>query len=291
LQFAVSFFGMNIQLLLVPYDSGNRGVRMGAGPEKLLEAGLEQTLRDGGHTVLTRIAELAPDSWHAEIQSSFELMRMLSVAVREAREAGRFPIVLAGNCNTAVGTLAGLVPGTAVAWFDAHGDFNTPETTTSGFLDGTAVAIITGRCWKQLAVTVPGFRPVADERVFLIGTRDLDTLESRLLDGSNIDVIEPDKIRSDLPRTLESIVQHVDTIYVHLDLDVLDSAIASANSYALSGGLTLEDMEEALSLIAGEFRIAGVTLSAYDPAVDASGRAARAAIRLISTAARLAERA
>ena len=90
---------MNIQLLLVPYDSGNRGVRMGAGPEKLLEAGLEQTLRDGGHTVHTRIAELAPDSWHAEIQSSFELMRMLSVAVREAREAGRFPIILAGTAT------------------------------------------------------------------------------------------------------------------------------------------------------------------------------------------------
>ena len=281
---------MDIQLLAVPYDSGHRGARMGAGPEKLLEAGLERALRESGHTVHTKVAELSPDSWHAEIQTSFELMRMLCGAVRDAREAGRFPIVLAGNCSTAVGTLAGLPAGTGVAWFDAHGDFNTPETTTSGFLDGTAVAIVTGRCWKQLAVTV-GLKPVPDERVFLIGTRDLDTLEGQLLADSGIDVIEPQKIRTGLARTLNSVGQHVEEIYVHLDLDVLDSSIAAANSYALSGGLTLDDVEYALSEIAREFRIAAVTLSAYDPAADTSERAARAAIRLISTAARVAGRA
>ena len=37
---------MDIQLLAVPYDSGNRGARMGAGPEKLLDAGLERILRE-----------------------------------------------------------------------------------------------------------------------------------------------------------------------------------------------------------------------------------------------------
>ena len=281
---------MDIQLLLVPYDSGNRGARMGAGPEALLEAGLERSLRESGHTVHTKVAELSPDTWHAEIQTSFELMRMLSGAVREARESGRFPIVLAGNCSTAVGTLAGLPVGMGVAWFDAHGDFNTPETTTSGFLDGTAVAIITGRCWKQLAGTI-GFRPIPDERVFLVGTRDLDSLEGQLLSESNIDVIEPKKIRTDLARTLHSVGQHVEEIYVHLDLDVLDSSIAAANSYAVPGGLTLDDVEYALSEIARESRIAALTLSAYDPAADTSERAAQAAIRLISTAARVAERA
>jgi arginase family enzyme len=125
----------------------------------------------------------------------------------------------------------------------------------------------------------------------LVGTRDLDPLESKLLEGSGIDVILPDRTRSDLQRALHSIQQHVDTIYVHLDLDVLDSAVASANSYARSGGLTLEDMDEALSMIGTEFQIAAVTLSAYDPAVDTAGRAAKAAIRLISSTARVAGRA
>ena len=283
---------MDIQLLLVPYDSGNRGERMGAGPERLLKVGLERTLRESGHTVRTWMAELTPGSWHAEIQTSFELMRMLSIAVREAQQSGDFPIVLAGNCSTAVGTIAGLgSQSTGVAWFDAHGDFNTPETTSSGFLDGTAVAILTGRCWTQLAATIPGFTPVADERVCLVGTRDVDLLEGVMMDESGVEVVEPKHLRSALPRTLESIREHVDTIYVHLDLDVLDSAVAAANSYALSGGLTLEDVEYALSEIARVFRIGAVTLSAYDPASDTSDQAALAAIRLISIAARVAGRA
>ena len=283
---------MDIQLLAVPYDSGNRGARMGAGPEALLEGGLQEALGAAGHEVHVKIAELPGDAWHAEIQTGFELMRMLSVAVREAREANRLPIVLAGNCNTAVGTLAGLgADATGVVWFDAHADFNTPETTTSGFLDGTALAILTGRCWTQLAATVPDFKPIADARVCLVGTRDVDSLEGGLLGESDVRVVASRQLRSSLPDALSSIHEHVDRIYIHLDLDVLDSAVAAANHFAIGGGLTLEDMEYALVQIARVFRISGVALTAYDPAADRDGAAAKAAIKLVSTAATLAGQA
>src|SRR3954466_8136665 len=126
---------------------------MGAGPEALLDAGIERALRERGHDVHTKLAELPSGAWHAEIQTGFELMRMLSLAVRDAQASKRLPVILAGNCDTAIGTLAGLGTGVGVAWFDAHADFNTPETTASGFLDGTAVATITGRCWKELGRT------------------------------------------------------------------------------------------------------------------------------------------
>jgi arginase len=282
---------MEIQLLAVPYDSGQRGARMGAGPEALLDAGLAETLRAAGHQVFVKIAELPAGTWLAEIQTGFELMRMLSAAVSEAREAGRLPVVLAGNCNTAVGTIAGLgADSVAVAWFDAHADFNTPETTTSGFLDGTAVAIINGRCWTQLTATVPGFAPIADDRICLIGTRDIDSLESALLEESSVAVVGPRNLRSDLPRRLQAMSEHADRAYVHLDLDVLDSSVASANSFAVSDGLTLDDARYAISTIAKNFYIAGITLSAFDPAADIAGTAARAAIDLISTAASLASR-
>lgn len=280
---------MDIQILAVPYDSGNRGLRMGAGPEALLKGGLVEALRDAGHSVHVRIAELDPDEWQAEIQSSFELMRMLAMGVREAVAASRLPIILAGNCNTAVGTLAGLgTDSTGVAWFDAHADFNTPETTTSGFLDGTAVAIITGRCWTQLTATVPGFAPVRDERVCLIGTRDIDSLESVLLDDSAVAVVGPRQLRDKLRPALQAMNEHVDRVYVHLDLDVIDSTIAAANTFAVSGGLTTGDAEYALAEIGQVFQIAGLALTAYDPSADSNGAAADVAIRLISAAANLA---
>lgn len=282
---------MDVQLLAVPYDSGKYRARMGAGPEALLSAGLDRALRAKGHRVYTRIAELPEGEWTAEIRTSFELMRMLSGAVREAVNSGRFPIVLAGNCNTAVGTVAGLGNGTAVAWFDAHADFNTPETTATGFLDGTAVAILTGRCWTQLASTVPEFAPVPDRALCLIGTRDIDSLEGGLLDESGVVVVAPSALRTRLRPTLSAMAEHADRIYVHLDLDVVDASVAKANSYAVGGGLTIDDVEYALGEIARTMRIAGLTLSAYDPAADTSGAAAEAAIRFICAAAGLAGRA
>jgi arginase len=278
---------MEIQLLAVPYDSGNRGLRMGAGPERLLDAGIQRALVDDGHRVFAKIAELPEHAWHAEIESGFELMRMLAGEVSAAKSQGRLPIVLAGNCNTSIGTVSGLGSDVAVAWFDAHADFNTPETTTSGFLDGTAVSILTGRCWKKLAASV-GLNPVPDTQICLIGTRDIDQAEGELLEGARIDVITPANVRVELPRILAHMGEHVDDVYIHLDLDVLDASVAAANSYAVGGGMTVEDVEHALSLIARQFHTAAITLSAYDPAADSDGAAAIAAIRLVRTAARLA---
>ena len=79
-------------------------------------------------------------------------------------------------------------------------------------------------------------------------------------------------------------------IYVHLDLDVLDAEVATANKYAVAGGLSIDDVEYALSRIGNELSIAALTLSAYDPGVDTDGAAATAAIRLICAAARFASR-
>lgn len=282
---------MDIQIFAVPYDSGNHRVRMGAGPEALLRARLEDALRQAGHTVRTKIAELPADAWIAEIQTGFELMRMLSSGVGEAVQSGRFPIVLAGNCNTAIGTLSGMGAGTGVVWFDAHADFNTPETTASGFLDGTALATITGRCWRQLVATIPGFHIVPDHAVCLVGVRDIDPLEGELVEKSSVAVVTAPSVRTDLRSALARVAEHADQVYVHIDLDVLDAAVARANTYAVTGGLTLDDMNYALTEIAAQLPIAGVTLSAYDPEADTDGAAARAAIALISAAAALADRA
>lgn len=95
---------MNVELLVVPFDTGVRGWRMGAGPEHLMRAGLEDRLRSAGRSVTSSVIVPARDGG-AEIATAFELMANLATAVRGAIDAGRFPLVLAGNCNTASGTL------------------------------------------------------------------------------------------------------------------------------------------------------------------------------------------
>jgi arginase family enzyme len=127
--------------------------------------------------------------------------------------------------------------------------------------------------------------PIADDRVCLIGTRDLDPLERDLLEASLVEVVGPMNLRRTLGAALDKIRERVEDMYVHLDLDVLDAAVARANSYALTGGLSLEDVEYSLSEICERFRTAGITLSAYDPAAGPDGVAAGAAIRLLVSAA------
>jgi arginase len=283
---------VNVELILVPYDSGQRGVGMGAGPERLAGP-LAAELARSGHTIAATTIVDPPPGVRAEIDTAFGLMRELAAAVQRAREAGRFPLVLAGNCNTAVGTVAGLGGGehTAVLWFDAHGDLNTPETTISGCLDGMALAMLTGRCWRELALRVRGFTPVPDGAACLVGVRDLDPLEADALEGSAVRRIAASDVDTDLAATLVSLRCHANGIYVHVDLDVLDPSEGRANGYpAAAGGVGLEALERAILATGAACPIEAAALTAYDPHVDADERVHAAATRiaraLLSAAAR-----
>jgi arginase len=191
--------------------------------------------------------------------------------------------VLSGNCNSAVGTVSGLVAGgappPAVCWFDAHGDFNTPETTTSGFFDGMALAMLSGRCWPLLAASVPGFRAVPASHVVLVGARDVEPAEEALLAAAAIPRVMPADLAR-LPTVLGAMPAAVSEAYLHVDLDVLDPSVGRANAFAVGGGLTLEALHGAIARIRQRFRIGAMALSAYDPAGDPDRRVAHAAVDL-----------
>ncbi|HYO90867.1 MAG TPA: arginase family protein, partial [Pyrinomonadaceae bacterium] len=165
---------MKVRIIQVPYDSGQRSVRMGAGPEHFIQNGLARILQTDGHEVQVESVE-ARSAFRAEIKTAFELCRSLAERVRESDLQGSFPLVLSGNCNSSLGTLGGIGPqGVGMIWFDAHGDFNTPETKESSFFDGMGMAIATGHCWRKLAATIPDFSPLPNSSVIHVGGRDFD---------------------------------------------------------------------------------------------------------------------
>ncbi len=286
---------MDIQILTVPYDSGHRAVRMGRGPGRLIEAGIASELEGNGHRVRVRELETRVDP-PTEIACAFDLARTLSAAVADAREADRFTVVLAGNCFSALGTVTGLGgERVGVLWFDAHGDLNTPDTTTSGFLDGMAAATLTGRCWRELVATIPGFRPLHDLNLLLIGARDLDRPESALASAVGIARLDSDELRSHGTRAavrkrLARMSQSADTFYLHVDLDVLDPDVAPVSAFSTPGGLTPGEVVEAAAAAAAVRPICAVAIASYDPAFDIDGRAAAAAIHIVRGIAREAER-
>jgi hypothetical protein len=62
---------MDIDLLLVPFDSARRGERMGAGPDGLMKAGLADQLENRGHSVNRFVIEPPSGAWLAEIGTAF----------------------------------------------------------------------------------------------------------------------------------------------------------------------------------------------------------------------------
>jgi arginase len=265
-----------VHLIAVPYDSGRRGERMGAGPAVLTRA-LEPRLREAGHPVRQVTIEPSSNAWRAEIGTAFDLARGVAAAVAAARDAGAFPLVLSGNCGpAAIGCVAAEAK-SAVFWFDAHADFNTPDTTISGFLDGMALATVTGRCWQALAATVPGFRPAREDEVVLIGARDLDPAEAASLDRSRIRRVPAASFRPELSAEIGLVAETCAGAYLHLDLDVLDPSVGRMNDYAAPDGLSREDVTWAIREIARNFLVFGAALTAFDPAVDTDRRALDAA--------------
>ncbi|MDQ3697504.1 MAG: arginase family protein, partial [Gemmatimonadota bacterium] len=272
---------MNIDIFLAPYDSAQRGTRMGAGPERLIAAGLPAHLERQGHRIGCTVLDPPTGSWRAEIRTAFELATALAAHVRASRERGHFPLVLAGNCFAALGVVAGLGAGTGVLWCDAHGDFNTPETTTGGFLDGMALAALTGRCWTAMAGQVPGFAPVPEAHVWLLGSRDLDPLEAEALQHSRVRRVPAAAIDAGLGDSVRHELVGPERLYLHLDLDVLDPSEGQANEYAVAGGVSAAALQAAFRTLGERARPAALTISAYDPAYDVDGRVCRAAFEAV----------
>lgn len=272
---------MNIQIIQIPYDSGHQGLRTGRGPEHFLRHGIDQVLRNSGHQVDSyRIESKA--SLTTEIGTAFELNRLLAGQVSSAIRNKMFPVVLAGNCNSCLGTLAGIGQDPiGIVWFDAHGDFNTPETTLSGFFDGMGLAVATGRCWRTLTGTIPGFRPISEANVVHIGARDLDPEEERLLQQSEIEVIRPsESIRKAVEAAFDKLRDKVAGLYLHVDIDVLDTGEALPNRLAVPGGLSVELVEEFVAMIKERFELCAGAITSFEPDYDKDNKVLDAGIRI-----------
>ncbi|MDX1643184.1 MAG: arginase family protein [Thermoanaerobaculia bacterium] len=281
---------MKITVIEVPYDSGHYARRMGRGPFHLAQAGLEKLLESSGHAV-RRLEVRLDEGFRLEIGSALETQRLVSQCVGAEIAEGRLPLVLSGNCATAVGSVAGAGVGrTAVVWLDAHGDFNTPETTPSGFFDGMALAMLVGDCFTAMARTVPEFEPVPAEQVITIGMRDLDAAEAERFERSaiasvGVEAIRREGVEAALGRALDALPPAIDGAYLHLDLDVLDPSVARINPFQAPGGLELEEVEAVVRTVAARLPLRVAALTAYDPEVDEDGRGGEAALRLATVLA------
>ncbi|HEU5108258.1 MAG TPA: arginase family protein [Micromonosporaceae bacterium] len=190
---------------------------------------------------------------------------VLSAAVAEAVHRAPRPLVVSGDCLTALGTVtglqrAGLDP--AVVWFDAHGDVQTLETTASGYPGGLSLRLLCGYRTDLVADPI-GLRPVPEERAVLVDARDLDPAEA--------DYLATAPLRHVAVAGLGPEVLPDGPIYLHVDLDVLDSADVPGLRFPASGGPSRDAVAAALSRVVGTGRVCAIGLACtWRPGHDAA---------------------
>jgi arginase len=253
-------------LVEVPAMAGDPTHPAAEGPPALTAA-----LVAAGHRLEVRRVPVPPPVGDAA-EASVEVGRRTAERVRSIVLEGRRPLLLAGSCDVAPGALAGLRdPACGVVWIDAHADFNTPSSSISGFWPGMTLAVVVGDCgdavWSAL-----DWRPVAPERVALLGVRSLSPAEeARRLARSALQVVRwhEGAAQASVRPALDRLAGRINRVYLHLDLDALDPSIGSGVADPpVPGGLSAEQLYGILDWVCERFTIAAATVATYTPSKD-----------------------
>jgi arginase len=167
----------------------------------------------------------------------------------------RDPVVLSGDCLTALAVLAGVQRSgidAALVWFDAHGDFHTEQTTSSGYLGGLPLAKAVGRGDLSLPEGL-GLIPLAEDRVLLVDGRDLDPPEVVALGASQVRRATVDSVCAALPDG---------PLHVHVDLDVFDASLLTGLRFPAARGPGIEAVAGAVGTIAESGRLVALSIAA-----------------------------
>ena len=197
----------------------------------------------------------------------------LAAATKDADSEARL-LLLGGDCTSHAGAMAGLKKRhpkrkLAIAWFDAHGDFNTAETTPSGNVWGMPFAMLCGRGDPGLVAACSG-PTVAEEDAALLGAQVLDEQESRMLAASPVAQFGAGMLAgvaglAALEAWAKVVGGRTDGLYVAFDLDTIDSSEPISVAMPERGGLSVWTAVVAIRLLAATNKIVGFGATAAMP--------------------------
>lgn len=285
-----------IRIIGVPMDLGQsrRGVDMG--PSALRYAGLSQRLRKLGHRVedagniQVPVRDTLPESGGmAFLPAVVQACEAMYEQGQKAVADGAIPLFIGGDHSIAVGTVGGVThhAPSGLLWIDAHGDFNTPESSPSGNIHGMPLAALMGLGRPELVnLGRPGPKLKASE-VILIGARDLDLEERRLLKESRIGVYTMREIDergiAEVVREGLTRLKHLHRIHVSLDMDSLDPTDAPGVGTPVAGGISYREAHLVMEILADTGCIGSIDVVEINPILDQRNQTAEVAAELMAS--------
>jgi arginase len=290
-----------IRIIGVPMDLGasRRGVDMG--PSALRVAGLQARLKQLGRQVedIGNVQVPQPEEQpYGEKRARYleeisQACKGLADAVKKTLDEDMIPLVLGGDHSIAVGTTAGAAAHfikeskrVGVIWLDAHGDMNTPDSSPSGNVHGMPLAAIMGYGPPELT-DLAGIKPMVEPRnVVLVGIRDLDAKERKLVKDSGVHIftmrdIDERGMREVMSEALRFAGDDTAGIVVSLDMDFVDPSDAPGVGTPVRGGVTYREAHLALEMIADSKQMVSFEVVEVNPVIDLHNTTATLGVELI----------
>jgi len=283
-----------IALLGAPTSAAAMSAGHEGAPAALRAAGLIDRLRAAGYEVadlgddpvqLHKPDEESPRA--RNLRGVIASLESLKPRVEAAVKSLALPLIISGDCSIALAVVAGArryFRSVSFVYVDRDADLNTPATTPSGCVDGMTVAHLTGRGAAEM-VRFWGEPPLVREPdLALFGVARLDPPEEEYLGRSMLRKFLADDVRRMGPAAaaksaIERIHSGTHEFVLHLDVDVIEGF--SATNYPGTGGLSLDDVREALEVFVTQPHLAAIEVTAYNPTKDPDGSGAKAIISLL----------
>ena len=295
-----------VRIIGVPMDLGQsrRGVDMG--PSALRVAGLQSRLKQLGHyvedfgnIVVKQPEELPYGEKRAKYLSEIAApaAELAEIRGENAMGEGFLPLVLGGDHSIAVGSCSGVsdffracwMIKIGYLWLDAHGDMNTPDTSPSGNVHGMPLAALIGYGAPEMAGLL-GYQPKVEPRnVSIVGVRDLDTKERRLVKESGVHAftmrdIDERGMHEVMSNALRFASDDTDGIAVSLDMDFVDPSDAPGVGTPIQGGVTYREGHLAMEMIADSKAMVSLEIVEINPVIDLLNKTALLGVEMVLSA-------
>ena len=286
-----------IAVLGAPTSAAAMSLGSEGAPAALRAAGLIERLHGIGYQV-SDLGDDAPQLFQPDDESprARNVRRILSALdalkprVEQAVKSTALPLILSGDCSVALATVAGVrryFRHVGMIYVDRDADVNTPATTLSGCVDGMVVSHLTGRGAAELVRFWPEPPLIRDPDLALFGVARLDPAEEEFLRTAplrrylalDIQRIGP---ASAAETAVDRIHGKTNEFVLHFDVDVI--AGFEATNYSGTGGLTLEEVRDALDVFAAQPHLAAIEVTGYNPAKDADAGGAKLIVELLAGA-------
>jgi arginase len=174
-------------------------------------------------------------------------------------------------------------------WFDAHGDMNIPTSSPSGNIHGMPLAHLLGRGDEDLK-NISGFSPkILPENVALIGIRDIDAGERRIIRDSGIHAftmreIDEQGMAAVAAQALEIVNDGTAGFHISFDVDGCDPTVIPGSGTLVPGGVSFREAHLLMEYCADDGNLTSLEIVELNPFLDERNISAKRTLQLILSA-------